>query len=325
MKQSVQGIHHITAIASDPQANVDFYHHLLGQRLVKTTINFDDPGTYHFYFGDALGTPGTILTFFPWRHMRRGQRGNGEIAATAYAIRPGSMPFWQARLAQHGVTVGALQTRFGHSVLPFEDPDGMILELVTTAEPATVQVWQEGPIPAEHALLGFYAATAWVTEVGPTAELLTTHLGYEFVAQEGNRYRYKGASNDVDLYVDLVERPSTLRGQMGAGTVHHIAFRTVDDAEQKEYLTDLRRAGYHVSPVMDRQYFHSIYFRAPSGVLFEIATDAPGFLYDEPIAELGTNLKLPDWFEPRREQIEAALPPLNRKPVVTAKAAASHA
>ncbi len=324
MKQSVQGIHHITAMASDAQANVDFYQHLLGQRLVKTTVNFDDPGTYHFYFGDETGTPGTILTFFPWRHLARGRRGNGEIAATAYAIRPGSLPFWQKRLAQHAIHVGEVQTRFGRSVLPFQDPDGMLIELVATDEPATVGIWQDGPIPAEHALRGFYAATAWVADAGPTAELLTAHLGYEFVRQEGSRFRYKAASNDVGLYVDLLQRSSLPQGRMGAGSVHHIAFRTVDDAEQTEYLADLRGAGYQVSPVMDRQYFRSIYFRAPGGVLFEIATDAPGFLIDESKAELGSQLKLPSWLESRRDLIEEALPPLARKPVVPAQERAAH-
>jgi glyoxalase family protein len=306
----VQGIHHITAVAGDPQANVDFYHNLLGQRLVKKTVNFDDPGTYHFYFADEIGTPGTILTFFPWRHMGRGQRGNGEVAATAYAINASSVDYWLERLAAHGVAVGERQLRFGAEVIPFQDPDGMALELVVREGPASLQHWSGGPIPPEHALRGFFGATLWVAEAQGTADLLTNSLGFTFVGQEGNRSRFQAASDDMGLVVDLLERPGMPAGRLGAGSVHHIALRTVDDVEQGEYHQALRAGGYSVSPVMDRQYFHSIYFRAPSGVLFEIATDAPGFLYDELIDELGTHLKLPPWLEARREDIERAVPPL---------------
>ena len=309
------GIHHITAIAGDPQANVDFYHNLLGQRLIKKTVNFDDPGTYHFYFGDEIGTPGTILTFFPWRGAVRGRRGNGEVAATAYTIRPGSVGYWQERLSDHGVTVGEQQKRFGAPVIPFQDPDGMIVEFVVEDGPADVQIWQEGPIPAEHALRGFHSATLWVGEAAPTADLLTNSLGYTFAGQEGNRHRFQAAGEAAGRTADLLERPGELHGRLGAGSVHHIAFRTADDEEQGEYLQSLRAGGFHVSPVMDRQYFHSIYFRAPSGVLFEIATDAPGFLYDEPVAELGTHLKLPPWLEAQRADIERKVPPFTLKAV----------
>lgn len=311
----VQGIHHITAVASDPQANVDFYHHLLGQRLVKRTVNFDDPGTYHFYFGDEIGTPGTLLTFFPWQHMRRGQRGNGEVAATAYAISSSAVDYWRRRLAAHGVTAGEMQTRFGREVIPFQDPDGMIIELVVHDGRATFQHWQQGPVPAEHALRGFFGATLWVGEAQGTADLLTGPLGFTFTGQESNRFRFQAAYDDIGLTVDLLERPGMPMARLGAGSVHHIAFRTVDDQEQAEYLQLLRARGSQVSPVMDRQYFHSIYFRAPSGVLFEIATDAPGFLYDEAVDELGTHLKLPPWLEARRADIERAVPPLTLKAV----------
>ncbi len=311
----IQGLHHITAIASDPQKNVDFYHNLLGQRMVKRTVNFDDPGTYHFYFADEVGTPGTVLTFFPWRTMRRGQRGNGETGATAYSIHADSVDYWRQRLSDHGVVVGEAQTRFGAQVLAFQDPDGMVIELITHDGPTTFQFWEDGPVPAAHALRGFHSVTLWLAEVEATAELLTQQLGYEFVGQEGNRSRYRAAGNDIGLYIDLLHRPGMPFGRQGAGTVHHIAFRTVDDAEQLEYLTTLRAAGQQVTPVQDRQYFHSIYFRSPGGVLFEVATDAPGFLYDEPIDELGTNLKLPDWFEAHRKDIEAVLPPFELKPI----------
>jgi glyoxalase family protein len=313
----VQGIHHITAVASDPQANIDYYHNLLGQRLVKKTVNFDDPGTYHFYFADEIGTPGTVLTFFPWRHMRRGQRGNGEVAATAYSIGSESVDYWLDRLAVRGVTTGERQTRFGADVIPFQDPDGMMVELVVHDGPASYAHWDAGPIPPEHSLRGFFGATLWVGEAQGTADLLTDALGFTFAGQEGNRSRFEGASNDIGLTIDLLERPGMPGARLGAGSVHHIAFRTVDDQEQAQYLQTLRSSGYHVSPVMDRQYFHSIYFRSPSGVLFEIATDAPGFLYDEAVDELGTHLKLPSWLEARREEIAGSLPPVTLKAVVT--------
>lgn len=322
--QPVQGLHHITAIASDPQANVDFYHNLLGQRLVKRTVNFDDPGTYHFYFADKVGTPGTVLTFFPWRHMRRGQRGNGETGATAYAIRPQSLAFWRKRLTDQDVVVSETQQRFGADVLSFQDPDGMLVELITHDGPATIELWEDGPVPAEHALQGFHSVTLWLADANATAVLLTEQLGYTAVGQEGNRTRFKAAGDDVGLYVDLLERPGMPYGRMGAGTVHHIAFRTVDDTEQGEYLASLRAAGQQVTPVQDRQYFHSIYFRSPGGVLFEIATDAPGFLYDEPVDELGQNLKLPPWFETHRREIESVLPAFELKPVVKASEEAPH-
>jgi glyoxalase family protein len=323
----VLGIHHITAVAGDPQANVDFYHNLLGQRLVKKTVNFDDPGTYHFYFGDEIGSPGTILTFFPWQQprfsalrMARGRRGNGEVAATAYAISSSSVNYWRERLADHGVTVGEVLTRFGAEVIPFQDPDGMVIELIVHDGRATYRHWEQGPIPAEHALRGFFGATLWVGEAQGTADLLTGSLGFTFVGQEGSLSRFQAAadvfgtsSDGIGLAIDLLERPRMPFSRLGVGSVHHIAFRTASDEEQGEYLQALRAGGYHVSPVMDRQYFNSIYFRAPGGVLFEIATDAPGFLYDEPVDELGTHLKLPPWLEARRADIERAVPPFTLK------------
>ncbi|MBE2221034.1 MAG: ring-cleaving dioxygenase [Anaerolineae bacterium] len=306
--QTIQGLHHITAIASDPQANIDFYHTILGQRLVKRTVNFDDPGTYHFYYADEIGTPGTVLTFFPWRHMKRGMKGNGEATAVSYNIPSPSLTYWQERLQKHTISLAERQTRFGQEVLAFSDPDGMTIELIANDDAATLQIWEDGPIPTQHALRGFHSVTTWVEQTRPTADLLVNQLGYQFVGQEGARTRFQGASNDVGLYIDLLERPGQPTGSMGAGSIHHIAFRTVDDEEQQEYLTKLRQQGYHVSPVMDRQYFHSIYFREPNGVLFEIATDAPGFLYDEPVSDLGMSLKLPAWLEKNRAEIEQAVP-----------------
>ncbi|MEM6283023.1 MAG: ring-cleaving dioxygenase [Chloroflexota bacterium] len=309
--ERIQGLHHITAIASDPQKNVDFYHKVLGQRLVKTTVNFDDPGTYHLYYGDKVGSPGTIMTFFPWKGMRRGKVGNGETAATGYTIPTGAVEYWRERLNHFGVLVKDDETRFGDAVLSFVDPDGMGLELIANDEKGSIDFWDNGPVPQDMALRGFHSVTLWVGTKEPTAKILTEVMGYEEVGTEGNRSRYKGASDDIGLYIDIVERPGHGQGTTGAGTVHHIAFRTVDDSEQEEYRQKIAKAGYNVTTVRDRQYFHSIYFREPNGVLFEVATDAPGFSYDEPVEELGTNLKLPDWYEPQREMIEARLPKFN--------------
>jgi len=308
--KAIQGLHHITAIASDPQRNVDFYHEVLGQRLVKTTVNFDDPGTYHLYYGDEIGSPGTIMTFFPWKGIRKGQPGSGETGAVAYSIPSHAVDYWRERLNSFDITVSEGQ-RLGDPVLSFPDPDGMTLELIANDEHGTIQFWNDGPFAQEYAIRGFHGVTLWVAQAKATARLLVDQLGYSKVAGEGHRTRYAGASADLGLYVDLLERPDLRRGVMGAGSVHHIAFRTVDDTEQLEYRRQLINAGYGVSAVKDRQYFHSIYFREPNGVLFEIATGAPGFRYDEPLAELGKNLKLPAWYEELRPQLEDTLPKLN--------------
>lgn len=313
--QPVQGLHHITAVASDPQTNVDFYRNVLGQRLVKTTVNFDDPHTYHLYYGDEVGTPGTILTFFPWMGMPRGMRGVGETAAVAYSIPPGSLAFWDAHLARFDLHPEPLEERFGASGLGFDDPDGMRIELIEDDRPLTFRHWEDGPIAEGYALRGFHGVTLWLHEVEPTAALLTEQMGYTLVGQAGDRTRYQGASGDIGLYVDIVHRPAVAQGRFGSGSVHHIAFRTVDDEEQAEYRAKLLSAGYPVTTVQDRQYFHSIYFRSPGGVLFEIATDAPGFDYDEPVAELGDSLKLPSWLEGQRASIERGLPSFERRPI----------
>lgn len=314
MNQPIQGLHHVTAVARDPQRNVDFYRQVLGQRLVKTTVNFDDPGTYHFYYGDEVGTPGSVLTFFPWPHVVRGRAGNGETAATAYAISPNSIGFWADHLNKHGVILHEITGRFGADVISLDDPDGMRLELIVSEKPATHKFWQEGPIPAQHALRGFHSVTLWLNKVEPTAELLTRQLGYSLAGQEGGRFRFTAAGGGMGAYLDIVERPGKGNGRFGAGSIHHIAFRTANDEEQRLYLAQLRAAGYQVTTVQDRQYFRSIYFRSPGGVLFEIATDAPGFLLDETVAELGNSLKLPPWLEPRRAMIEQVLPVITRQP-----------
>lgn len=329
MQQSIAGIHHITAMAADPQRNIDFYVNVLGQRLVKTTVNFDDPGTYHLYYGDETGTPGTILTFFPWPGARRGQRGVGEVAATAYAVPAGSLPYWQARLANFGYVTSAPQTRFGEPLLVFQDPDGMVIELVETPGSTAIRYWNDGPIPADRAAQGFHSATLWVASLDHSRQLLTDIFGWRAVGQEGGRVRLQApssaqqdaAGSALGRRLDLVVLPNQGRGRLGAGSVHHIAFRTEDDATQLGWRRALLDAGFGVTPVQDRQYFRSIYFREPAGVLYEIATNPPGFTWDEPVAQLGSRLKLPPWLEPQRAQIERVLPAIERPVTAPARAA----
>jgi len=316
MKNPVQGLHHVTVMAADAQRNVDFYSETLAQRMVKVTVNFDDPGTYHLYYGDKVGSPGTVMTHFPWQGAKRGVRGNGEAVATAYSVNARSLPYWRERLVAAGYTLGET-TRFGQTVLNFEDPDGTWIELVADDGQNVPQPWQEGPVPQSEALHGFHSVSLWVNDHQPIHDLLVGQLGFVAVGNEpdeltaavgGVRYRYQGAGAGVGLYVDAVERKGQPRGTFGAGSIHHVALRTVNDAEQAEYLTQLRSAGYGATPVQDRQYFHSIYFREPNGVLFEIATDAPGFDDDEAVDRLGSSLKLPEWFEPKRAEIERRVP-----------------
>lgn len=303
---ALAGIHHITAIAGDPQRNLGFYVGVLGQRLIKKTVNFDDPGTYHFYFADYSGTPGTVLTFFPWAGMRRGVKGSGEATAVAYNVAAGALPGWQARLAARGIAATP-DERFGEPLLAFEDPDGMAVELVGAAHLPSVARWEGGPVASELALRGFHSTTLQVRDLALSAALLRESFGWHEVAREGNRTRFAIDGASAGRVVDLVATPDLPRGRQGAGSVHHVAFRAPDDVAQEGWRTHLARAGYGVTPVRDRQYFHSIYFQEPNGVLFEVATDTPGFLWDERIEALGTALKLPPWLEPHRTQIEASL------------------
>jgi glyoxalase family protein len=309
MDKKIAGLHHITAIASDPQRNVDFYVGLLGLRLVKRTINFDDPGTYHFYFGDARGTPGTILTFFPWPGARRGHRGVGQIEATAFAISPDSVDYWLDRFKEQHVTAEKTLARFGEDVIRFTDPDGLLLELVASGSIAQVESWTDSTVPAEHSLRGFHSVSAALEGYERTAKLLTESFGYHLVQQSGNRFRFAAPSESgPGRIVDLLCMPDGQPGRVAAGSVHHIAFRAKDDAEQLQWRESLVELGYNVTPVMDRTYFHSIYFREPGGILFEIATEPPGFTLDETVEELGDKLRLPPWLESARSQIEKVLP-----------------
>ncbi len=303
----IAGLHHITAIAGDPQRNLDFYVGVLGQRLIKQTVNFDDPGTYHFYFADFSGTPGTVLTFFPWKGARKGTRGSGEATAVAYAVPADALPAWQARLGAAGFATTTSE-RFGERLLSLEDPDGMQIELVASASPASVAQWENGPVPADLQLRGFHSTTLQVRNADASAELLRDLFGWIEVAREGKRSRFSVDGGVAGRVVDLVETPDLPRGQQGAGSIHHVAFRLPDDAAQAAWRSKLITAGFGVTPVRDRQYFHSLYFQEPNGVLFELATENPGFLWDEPVDALGSALRLPPWLEAHRERIAAALP-----------------
>ena len=311
MNLSITGLHHVTAIASDPQGNLDFYVGLLGLRFVKRTVNFDDPASYHFYFGDARGTPGTILTFFPWPGARRGHRGIGQIEATAFAISPDSVGYWLDRFKEQHVTAEKTSKRFGEEVIRFTDPDGLLLELIAADSPGKVESWTTGPVSAEHSLRGFHSVSAALEGYERTAQLLTESFGYDLAKESGNRFRFVAPSESgPGRIVDLLCMPDSRAGHVAAGSVHHIAFRAKDDHEQLQWREHLVELGYNVTPVMDRTYFHSIYFREPGGILFEIATEPPGFTLDEKLEELGTHLRVPPWLESARTQIERILPPI---------------
>ncbi len=306
------GIHHVTAIAGAPQENLDFYTDVLGLRLVKLTVNYDDPGTYHFYFGDALGSPGTILTFFPWPSASPGRPGPGQAIATSYAINPDSVEYWLERLGVAGVPSYGPQERFGEQVIDFADPHGLKLELVTVEGHRTEHVWNGSPVPADHQMGFFHSVTLCVHDRSATAAVLEL-LGYRRDGEEGARWRFRApgeGGNGEGRVVDLIERKDSLPGRILAGSVHHVAFRVADEETQLAVRKELVAHGFNVSMVMDRSYFRSIYFREPGGVLFEIATDVPGFAVDEPVDALGETLRLPKRLEPSRHIIEQSLPSL---------------
>jgi glyoxalase family protein len=300
------GIHHVTAISGRIDRTVDFYRRVLGLRLVKRTVNYDDPATYHLYFGDIVGRPGTILTFFPWPDGARGLIGRGQAAVTALLIPEGSLSFWVARLIGAGIRYEGPVRRFGEQVLSFADPDGMRLELIATATAEQLPGWDGGDVPAEHAVRGLHGVTLWVDGDPGTREVLVSGVGLRVQAEEEGRLRLAGDA-PVGSIVDLRQIGGFWRGAGGVGTVHHVAFRAQDDSAQERLGRRLTDAGLRVTPVQDRQYFRSIYFREPGGVLFEIATDGPGFATDETAADLGRRLALPSWLEPDRAVIEAGL------------------
>jgi glyoxalase family protein len=303
------GIHHVTAIAGPARRNIDFYTRTLGLRLVKKTVNFDDPSTYHFYYGDEAGHPGTVLTFFPWEHAAPGRLGIGETQETVFRVPEGSVGYWTHRFIEHGVSHDALEKRFGETVLAFKDPDGMRLALVAVPGIENEPAWTTGEIPAEHAIRGFHSASLLLADAAPTGAILTDVLGFTEVAREGTLVRYKAGDTAIGGIVDLRAAGNFMRGRSGAGTVHHIAFRAENDATQGEMVKRLaENHGIHATEQKNRDYFRAVYFREPGGLLFEIATDDPGFAVDEPSDLLGQALKLPRFLESRRPQIEAVLP-----------------
>lgn len=308
MESSVLGIHHVTAITDDPQRNIDFYAGILGLRFVKKTVNFDAPDTYHFYYGDDLGRPGTILTFFSWPGYPRGRGGTGQITAISFSIPENALDNWQKRLTEHGIDVSGPIPRFDEQVLSFTDHEGQRLELVAHRGAERGSAWKDGPVPVEYAIHGFHSVTLSVARFERTASVLTEQLGFQSVGKQGNRSRYGIGGGGMGTLVDVLDLPNGERGVQAIGTVHHVAWRTASDENQLLWQRKLLNAGLHVTQVMDRVYFHSIYFREPSGILFEIATDEPGFAVDESPEELGTHLKLPPWLESTRPVVEESLP-----------------
>lgn len=302
------GIHHVTAIAGPAARNVDFYTRTLGLRLVKKTVNFDDSGTYHFYYGDESGHPGTILTFFPWAHAAPGRLGIGETQETVFRVPEGAIGFWLQRFIERGVRHEQIQKRFGESVLPFHDPDGMRLALVAVPNILYEPAWTRD-IHSDHAIRGFHGASLLLDDSAATGAILTDVLGFAEVAREGNVTRYRAPDSSAGSIVDLRAAGGFLPARMGAGSVHHIAFRAADDAVQAAMVKKLAdNHGIRTTEQKDRNYFRSVYFREPGHVLFEIATDQPGFAVDEPVATLGEALKLPPFLERHRAEIEAVLP-----------------
>jgi len=282
---------------------------VLGLRFVKRTVNYDDPTTYHFYFGDGAGTPGSLLTFFPWPQARRGRQGAGQVAVISLAILPSALGFWLDQLLHHHVDFEPPITRFDdEKVIAFRDPDGMLLELVAHPSAERRQGWAGSNIPAEHAIRGIYSVTIWEEGLTRTAELLTDRFGFQPIREQGSIYRYQSRNDDLGTILDLRVVPGLWKGVLGAGVVHHIAFRSDSSENQVALREHLAGEGYNITPQLDRNYFRSVYFREPGGVLFEIATDAPGFTIDEAEDRLGRALQLPPWLEPRRFEIEALLP-----------------
>jgi glyoxalase family protein len=329
-QRDILGIHHVTAITSDPQRNIDFYTRILGLRLVKLTVNQDDPTSYHLYYGDELGHPGTILTFFHWPNIPKGHRGTGEVSAVSFLIPENSINYWIDRFKDKKIEFRGPHKRFeNEQVITFRDPDGLELELVAhnSAENRTANIWKEGPIPIEHAIRGFYSVTLSEEGYERTASVLMDELGFVPTRQDGNRFRYEVPTTSLPSsneqkeeqeenaraanIVDVLCLPHTWQAAIGIGSVHHVAWRTPTDEQQIMLRKNIVKTGLNATPVIDRLYFHSVYFHEPGGVLFEIATNPPGFTVDEKVEELGTHLTLPKWLEPMRKDLERVLPPVS--------------
>jgi len=306
---AVPGIHHVTSITGDVQKNVDFYVGVLGLRFVKKSINQDVPDTYHIYFGDYLGSPGTAMTFFGWPAWPKRRTGSGQVTTVGFTIPEGSFGFWVKRLRDLHIE-SSRATRFEGDVITIHDPDGIELDLVAGSSPLNLTAWPEGPVPREHAIHGFHSVTLTVAEAQASVDFLTQTMGFRQKAQDGRRTRFETGGGGPDSILDLVESPEGPAGEESIGSVHHVAWRAPDDKHQAEWREALVAAGRNVTPVIDRWYFKSIYYREPGGVLFEIATDSPGFTIDEKPEALGSSLSLPPWFQVRRDKLDDTLTPI---------------
>ncbi|MDI5977506.1 ring-cleaving dioxygenase [Amycolatopsis magusensis] len=311
MSIKTSGLHHVTAIGGDPQRNADFYLRTLGLRLVKTTVNFDDPGTYHLYYGDQSGRPGTLMTFFPWKDAPSGRHGTGQATTTSFSVPENSIGWWKQHLEATGLRTSRVTNRDNEDTLSFVDPDGLKLALVAHPQGDPRDPWDTPLVPAQHAIRGLHSVTLSVSQEDATAGMLTDGIGLSFVEQDGNRFRFAAGEGGPGALVDVLVTPDAPRGLVASGTVHHVAWRVPDEQTQVAWREELVDRGVNVTSILDRQYFRSIYFREPGGTLLEMATDEPGFAIDEPLLELGRALKLPPWLEPTREQIEASLPKLD--------------
>ena len=311
MKTEILGIHHITAIAGNAQKNYDFYTRVLGLRLIKKTVNFDDPHTYHFYYGDEQGNPGSILTFFPWEGIMPGRRGTRQATEIGYSVPAGSLDFWQKRLEDNNVIYNKPAQKFGERYLTFLDPDGLKFELTEAKVADQRAQWTTDQVGKENAIHGFHHVTITTNKKDGTAAVLTEVFGYKLAQTEVNRFRYVTDAVDFAAIVDLVEAPGESAGHVAGGSVHHVAFRVKDEATLMYFRDKIVAMGLNITEKIDRNYFYSLYFREPGGVLFEIATDNPGFTVDEPLEELGKGLKLPAQYESQRAEIESILPILN--------------
>ncbi|NCT94467.1 MAG: ring-cleaving dioxygenase [Chitinophagaceae bacterium] len=310
MEQKILGLHHITAIAGPAQRNLDFYTQTLGLRFIKKTVNFDDPNTYHFYYGNQQGEPGTILTFFPWERVKPGVNGPGMATNIGYAVPEGSLAFWADRFTSRRVVHGEPGEQFGEQYLPFQDPDGLQLRLIVPTTPDPRKPWTTADIQSDYATRGFHSVTLTVRSITATATILTDIFGYTLVKQEGNRFRFTTDAVAGAAVVDIIEAPGDAAGHVAGGTNHHVAFRVANDEILMHFREKILAKGLHITEKIDRNYFYSLYFREPGGVLFELASDNPGFTVDESLEELGRNLKLPAQYEPYRAQLEKTLTPL---------------
>jgi glyoxalase family protein len=311
MDNKILGLHHITAIAGNAKRNFDFYTNVLGLRMVKKTVNFDDPGTYHFYYGNETGSPGTILTFFPWEGIGAGRNGTGMATEIGYSVPKGALDVWADRFTRLNVPFVRGEGSFGEASLLFSDPDGLKINLVEPVLEDRRVGWETAEVNAGQAIKGFHHVVLNLQSIHATAEILTEVFNYRLSAQEGNRHRFVTDAIDTAATVDLLESPGMGGGLNAAGTNHHVAFRVKDEEVLMAFREKILARGLGITPKIDRDYFFSLYFREPGGVLFELATDNPGFATDEPVAELGSSLRLPKQYEPSRARIEAVLPRLN--------------